>query len=151
MLHPISFQESEKITSKRELMTKKVADEWWCQKRSPRIFPSLMPLCNGHHVKWVRRVGCELECNASTPSRQPAHIFQADENRSCNHSLVFYFTDDLLSLFPISRPHPPPLSVLLRAVWFCLQETCPFHFALQSHSNTMTARSNSAKDEGCWL
>lgn len=49
-------------------------------------------------------VGCELECDASTPSRQSSHIFQADESRSCNQALGFYFTDALLPVFLPSLP-----------------------------------------------
>ncbi len=79
-------------------------------------------------------MGCELECDASTPSRQPSHIFQADESRSCNRALGFYFTDALLSLFFLPPPPPPPLSVVLRAVWLCLHKPCPYtlHFVRQT-------------------
>lgn len=58
-------------------------------------FLSVLSLCNGHNYE----IRCELECDASTPSRQPSHIFQADQSRSCNLALGFYFTDALLSLF----------------------------------------------------
>lgn len=131
----------------------------WCkiemrrrEKNATRCFLYVSSLCNGHHPrraskKWDVNWNVTPPLRSPPSSRQHSHIFQADESRSCNRALGFYFTDALLSLSP-SPPPPPPLrylrlllSVELSAVWLSLQELGAYFSSLCSPV-TPTVQSN---------
>lgn len=119
---------------------------------SAQVFPSVSSLCNDYHppaskkwdVKW------DVNWNVTPPPPPDSPVTFSRQMRA---GLVIRLWDStllmLFSLFFFPLSPPPPLSVVLKAVWLCLHEPRPYAFqsVRPSSHTTITNRISLEKEE----